>query len=814
TWNSGISRVPYINLYHDNVNHTSTVPEVSVDRSTEQLIRRSPRNRFIPLSVEESKVRSNNSLPAVAKSSEKPVRSNQRPSKIFGNEDRNDSPRLRHFFRRTKGPSVLRNFTSKSGHELGQVRSLGPKVSKRFDGSAGDGGSPRRTEIVLDNSPKAPTSARDPGFPDRAAEIALANRAEVEPAIEFDHVAAIRKITDSLTQQNAGKPSSKAGDRVVSAVQSAASPAPPPRASIRRSKPPNSKNRIKVRPHSSQSKKGASKHGSKVRNKSNASRPLHWKNWPNGAIQTASDYQNYEKYTSLVEDLKPEETVKQPVSQLASNHLVPVASPDLQEIVHWLKIPAFVTNGSHILESNEANGPVSVVFDPVYQNLQPNKPSRPSTVQSFGPNPVYTLAPRPVYTTERPSGWLGNASLRNKTQSSSQSQISQVNVLHISNSDSRKPNKTVVATRRPGSNGRPGSLASPAIEPYSSSVGPTQLAPSPTAKPGPNVHIGFTSHEEETKVPNQQAELQPPLVTYDQRCPTILINSYTRINNTVQSKDGCTDLNIIINSHVFNSNTYKPTPPPLDQVDENLESIDKYDSGLPVYQADSQESHGPLKDPVTSVSEGTDGSNLQVYQGTHISILGSGPASEATPVEPPEQTNELSNDNPDTSVASPDVEAAGESSDDPGVQSVAQPEGEALNSQSSGSSSAAPTSLTATSSPASSQSDDDDDDDDLDLSPTGIMESIASVFAYFTYVNPLHYGFFSIAAAPFTALAAGILGMVTFAFPWLFPSSFGFRRSNNDAVEFWRNVEDVIGQSMEKYGRLNEWKSRKKKRKR
>ncbi|XP_015436056.1 PREDICTED: mucin-5AC-like [Dufourea novaeangliae] len=530
---------------------------------------------------------------------------------------------------------------------------------------------------------------------------------------------------------------------------------------------------------------------------------LHWKNWPNGAIQTANDYQNYEKYTSFAEDLKPEETVKRPVTSTnnSTDHLASVSSPDVQEIVHWWKIPAFMTNGSHIIESDEANDPVSVVFDPIYQNLEPNKPlKKPSNIPSFRPGSFVPIDPPPIYTTEKIPGWSAIVSLKNKTNISPQTQISQNTVVHLINTDPRKPNKTtIVGTKGPGNTDKPIVLSAPDSHP---SVLSSKLTSSTTVKPGPNVHIGFIPSEN-IKVPVQQ-DPQPPMVTYDQRCPTILINSYTRINNTIQSKEGCTDLNIIINSHVFNTNTFKSTPSPLDQaeVHQAYEEADKYIpvETVPGYQSNSQENYySPQKDPQTIGSQENDPSNVEVFQGTEINISGN----EAFPPSSSEEIDQFSDD-PTPVEDSPIADEANQASNDPNYNSVVRPVADAADPSAAGqdSSSSSPSSgLVTTSSPASASSyNDDDDDDDFDLSPIGIMESIASVFAYFTFVNPLHYGFFSVAAAPFTALAAGVLGMATVAFPWLFPSTFGYSRANDEAVSFWPSVEDVIRQSMEKYG--------------
>lgn len=721
----------------------------------------------------------------------------------------------------------------------------------------------RRTgEICLNNSQSTgPALGHNSNaeFSDRKAEIS-AGPVEVESTTEFDHVAAIKRITSTFSLENAAPPFETPSSIHVESSdnESTVPPSQGANLSIRHWSSKHS-NRTKFRqPPSGQSslrKKGQAKVSpNKIPfSRNNASvHNVQLKNWPNGAIQNVDDFQNYEKYTSFGDDPKLEQAITKPVplKNVSLSHPVPVTSPSLQEIVHWLKIPAFMTNGSHIVESDQAGEPVSFVFDPIYENLEPNRPSKPSDVQTFKPGFIYPVHSRPSYTPgnfKLPS-WLGSVLLKNKTVYNPQTQVSQNTVVHFLNTDSRKPNRTTVVAKVPGNYGQPGpSGSSSGYTSYPSSILLSQLSPSTTSKPGPNVHIGFTSYEDKNKVP----ESQTPVVTYDQSCPTILINSYTKINNTIQSKEGCTDLNIIINSHVFNTNMLKPTAPQAGtQPNPGSYEIygDKYagvsqdaflDPGLgqavPIYQSSSSGPsvwpqggyYSPPKNPQGDVPLETDVpsglSNFEVFQGTHISVSGSNSQIDpSTEVEasPPVDYSLMEVDETDlpgnSAVTEEDSSALAAASDpandDPGLNSLVQSPGDPNASPTSASPSHS-AGLAATSSSQAPST--DDEDDEYDLSPAGIMDSLASVFTYFTFVNPLHYGFFSLAAAPFTALAAGVLGIFTFLFPWVFPSSFNLGRANDDAAgSYWPNLEEIARRSMDKYGRLNEWKSRRKKRKR
>lgn len=655
------------------------------------------------------------------------------------------------------------------------------------------------------------------GFSDRKEAFSPILLAKVESTTttRFDHVAAIKKITDSLLARGVSKLSFNENKNVVeNPVPSSIPPLHAHHSVDRHWTSKRTSNRTKIRrpssPHlPSNSKKKNNQN--KIVHKNNSSFDSSLKNWPNTGVQNAEDFHNYDKYTSSMEQTDP---IKLEIAHNPSrnstfdHHAGPVSqrpTSNLQEIVHWLKIPAFVTNGSHVVEADQIDNPVSVTFDSVYQNLEPNEPSNPNKPQIARPGFIYPL--------HRPSHATENVPPRNKSENplvrNPQTHVSQNTVLHFVNLDpSRVPS------------GQPISSSNTFASPSPSTV-PQSYPSSTTSKPGgPNrVHIGFTSYEE-SKNPLSNQKPQTPMVTYDQNCPTILINSYTRINNTIQSKEGCTDLNIVINSHVFNSNVYKSSTPSPSTTDHRINSeyyqnyhdqVDKYgvsgtgslvdDYYRPVLTYRPPTPQNDPEETDQTLSQQNDVSNFEVVQDTQISITNS------------DQASQTDSDLTATMVGT-DV---GQANHPPPVDSLVRPAvAPPANSDSSTGSSLLSPVGGLPSSATARPIEDEEEDEDYDLSPTGIMDSIASAFAYLTF-NPLHYGFFSLAAAPFTALAAGILGVVTFLYPWLFPSSFGFARANDNASQngYWLSgFEEVVRQSMERYGRMNEWKSKRKKRKR
>ncbi|XP_076237914.1 uncharacterized protein LOC143181415 [Calliopsis andreniformis] len=849
TWNSGTNRIPYINYYRDNTNpfldrnvevsvhqqkETKSIDtqRSSVDKfqvSSKSLARKNFEGSLKNASLENLGKLGNKTLERPTKQFEVPRNMNQQTSKVINDKNHRDEnlTKLRSPIREYLSPQT-RNFRI-SHFRSSRRNSTGPLTDSS---DARDKMWRRPAEIGLNNSGSTALAlGHNPNveFSGRKAEFST-GFVKVQTPTSFDHVAAIKKITSMLARE----------DPKLSSNQNASSQSmiPIQRVPNFSNRVSNSKhsNRTKFHPpkrQSSTTKKGQNKiNSNKVApNKNSAStQNTHLKNWPNGEIQNSDDLQNYEKYTSLGNNSTLEE-VKKPVPHknvlLTHNQRVPVVTPDPQEINHWLKIPAFMANGSHVVQS-EASDPVSIVFNPVYQNLEPNKPARPSDVQIPKPGFGYPLA-RPGYN-KLPS-WLGNGAFKNKTVFNPHTQVQQNTVVHLINTNLRKPNRTTIGTKVPGRPGASGSLG-PTRSPGTTGGSPGSLgstgssvisSEASTSKPGPNVHIGFTSYEEKNKVP--QEEVQPPLVTYDQSCPTILINSYTRINNTIQSKEGCTDLNIIINSHVFNTNTFKTTPPPNSQLDFGDQTYeDKYVGqgevqspeyqSVPIYEPSSpgstqwvQNDYGPSKVPGGNSQQNdvsSDVSNVEVFQGTQISLSNQdaendvSSVDDSTPVEAAvSEDEEFLGDNAESvSQEGSAAESGFDSANDSGLNSVAQPAAADVSELGPPSASPSPAALASSPAPAS-----DDDDDDFDLTPFSIMESIASVFTYFTFVNPLHYGFFSLAAAPFTALAAGVLGIVAFLFPWAFPSSLTLRRANDNDFDYWHNVEEIVRQAIDKYSR-------------
>ncbi|KAK1133307.1 hypothetical protein K0M31_011123 [Melipona bicolor] len=868
TWNSGSSTIPYISYYRDNIDpFVKSNVEVSVDKPNSH---RPNSNNF----WKSSKSQSRNPKRAIDKQSI--------ASMFHERSITNDNliRRDRNVFRRQpiveKNHGIVSaqnstNLFSKSSNQrfnasYRRVQSLNSRISnpKRTtrpnstrDLARNNLSSRRTNDTLMNNSQSGSTTlSQNSEFSNQGEVFSFAPGKKVESTTPFDHVAAIKKITGMFITRD--RTTSELPVESKNSVNVGIPLALPLQIRHSSTKYLNKTKTRRPQGHHAKRKNQNKIHSIKIHSSKNNSNPnMSLKNWPNSAIQNAEDLHNYDQYMSMNDDLKQEETVQTPFplrNSTTFNYHVPVSSPNFQEIVHWLKIPAFMTNGSHIIESDQLNSPVSIAFDPVYQNFEPNKPSKPSVLQELKPGFIYPLRP-PSHATEKIPNWplTGLKPLVHNPQT----QVSQNTVVHLINTDSRKPNRTVLGTKVPaefvrpvvsgpyvstpgpatsltssgsGSHSPSSSSAPSGSDSHSPSLILSQLYPptSTSSKPGPNVHIGFTSYTDKNKVSDKKP--QTPLVTYDQSCPTILINSYTRINNTIQSKEGCTDLNIIINSHVFNTNLFESTPSPLEDEPDTEDyqvygELDKYGSqidpgsnyqSVPIYQPTfpdfqwPQNVYDPQKDPQNQNFQPNDVSNVEIVQDTHISI--SSPAEVSPPIESP-LTGDLNDNSDSSSVVGSEV---GQTNDSPGGSSLVRPAvaPATSNPASSGSINVSPADLGA-GSITPTRPTQNDDDDDFDLSPSGIMDSISSVFTYFTFVNPLHYGFFSLAAAPFTALAAGVLGIVTFIYPWLFPSSFGFSRANgNNGDNFWYNLDEIVKQSLEKYGRVNEWKSKRKKRKR
>lgn len=592
------------------------------------------------------------------------------------------------------------------------------------------------------------------------------------------------------------------------------------------------------------------------------------KNWPNETFQNIEDLYNYEKYTSSLEENSNRDSGFHDADQmpmiLSSNngyykHPDPIIDASVKKIINWLKMETIMPNDTQFAnDSDDVRKPVESVLESIYENLEPNRPlsvsdhddDRYETVvlqdasqsQDLDEIIYHEKYPnsgvRPQYATDSASlspiltssSWSDGTLLRNKTVYNPTTHVTQNTVVQILNDGSKEPNITQVS--------------------QSNAISADQAA---------------SSSASESKEPSKQETNTFPS-SYN--CPTITINTYTRVNNTIQSKEGCTDLNIIVNSHVLNTNVFKPSGEPTeldqgqqtslatesygdaDESDKYAEEIDdlSHQDSSDSYVTASIGSYGSVeaprpgqndyynsqKDP-GGILNGNDPvsvpelSTVEVFQNTQISVLGSGVS--------------LTDSEADGSVGSSvDGPAAGEASAGSG-SSVAENPGSvnspdtvahglpsSLGNPVTGQANNGPGSLqlpalpnlpgrpglssiggsSSSQSSAGSTSHKDDDDDDF-----GVLNSVASVFTYFSLLNPLGYSFFSLAAAPFAAMAAGILGVAAVVFPWAIPSVLDFgRAADKVTIRFRPNVEEFVKQAVHKYNGLNERKSRRKKRRR
>lgn len=559
------------------------------------------------------------------------------------------------------------------------------------------------------------------------------------------------------------------------------------------------------------------------------------KNWPNEALQNVQDLLNYEKYTNFMdEDIEDKNKVTLvEKSKIQMNSREPSnKSPEIQPPVRWSKIP--------IVEAEVSSNPNDRIDVDSTMEID-------SLLDDLGKD---RIAPFP------------------------QTQVSQNTVVHILNAGSKKPNVTVVE------------------QPMSAVASKVNKTKTASTRPPQNVHIMFMVDKDESQAGNQTAAEQLPPTEFlgtDSDCPTIMINSITQINNTIESKAGCTDLNIVINSHVLNTNIFKPTGQTIPAGTGTPGVKDPYGSspGTPPsnypsysppnnYYQNNNNYYNGGKDPAGQVQSDDVGnpglnepqiSTFEVFQGTHINVGGISqtaedvPADEDSPgsddstgndadgsalTDPEEGTNDITGTGPETNNPSDDVvsdggaSATGEEVTPQAAAAEASTEvGQALNpissdigtGQASGSPPANLPSLPSvpnlpggsqlTNLPGSSggAADDDDEDDLIEaLSPVNLLDSISSVFNYFNPLNPINYGIFGMAVAPFVAFAAGVVGVAAFLFPWAFPGSLNFARGWDDSskvrIRFNPSLRDVVHSSIHKYRHLNEWKGRRRKRKR
>lgn len=574
--------------------------------------------------------------------------------------------------------------------------------------------------------------------------------------------------------------------------------------------------------------------------------------WPNETSQNIEDLYNDEKYAlSLKENSDREsgfhDADQTPMILLSNdgyNHPDPIIDASVKKIIHWLKVDTILPNDTQLI-NEDVHKPVESAFDSIYENLEPNRPlsdhgdryetvvlQDPSQSQdldeinyhdeypSSGVHPQYSTDSMNLSPTLTSSSSWSDALLKNKTVHNPTTLVTQNTVVQILNDGLQEANVTKV--------------------PQLGTISTDQAA---------------SSSSSENKGPSKQETNTFPS-SYN--CPTITINTYTRVNNTIQSKEGCTDLNIIVNSHVLNTNVFKPSnePTELHQTSLATESYgdesDKYAGELDdLSHQDSSDSfvtasigsveaprpgqsdyHDSQKDPSDLILDpASELSTVEVFQNTHISVLNSGVPltnSEAASVADGPVESSVDGD----PVGDADEASVGGGSADPASvvhelsSSNAAATGQAINGPGTLQLPALPSlpdrpvlasvgGLASSQGVAGSSVHKDDDDDDFDMLPSGVLQSVASLFTYFSLLNPLGYSFFSLAAAPFAAMAAGVLGVAAVIFPWAIPNVLDFgRAADKVTVRFRPNVEEFVKRAVHKYNGLNEWKSRRKKRRR
>ena len=615
------------------------------------------------------------------------------------------------------------------------------------------------------------------------------------------------------------------------------------------------------------------------------------KNWPNEGVQSMEDFYNYDKYISIEEVVTKKPNQPKIHQKLDTEHR-PLIDSSLTEMNQWLKIPAFTSNHSHLVEE-ESGKPISNTFESIYEELEPNTPlklSNDSPILDKTNSQDQFLKPQYYFSSPHINSLQDN-NLKRHPIYKPVSQVSQNTVVHILNTASKKPNVILSEPKYPQN---------------------IPLEANQTSGSPPNVHIMFMNDEMMNS--SNYGDHSAPGLKND--CPTIMINSITKVKNKIQSKEGCADLNIVINSEILNTNIF--TSPATSSISDSQYATEsqKYPDGAVAndqynvvpqytnkptsisgsydhnhytqpeqnyyqpeenyhqpeqnYHQPEQNYYQPLQDSVTpEVAENPETPSFEVFQGTDIHI---GPSSP----DLPEFANEVTGTESEGQVNSADAavdsapEAVGGSALEPGsgagdapladtpsalapasdtsqvAQSSAALEagpGQANDASSSGSNLNIPrpnfpnlSGLTNQLSnlqgnlgggensgvgPLSGSTDlagvvdDDDDEDDFDISPYGMMESMVSLLSDFSYMSPLNYSLFSIAMAPFAAFAAGVLGVAAFLFPWMFPGALDFARSADIVtIKFTPSLEEVVKQSILKYRTWNEWKSKRRKRKR
>ncbi|KAK0163453.1 hypothetical protein PV327_007132 [Microctonus hyperodae] len=556
------------------------------------------------------------------------------------------------------------------------------------------------------------------------------------------------------------------------------------------------------------------------------------KNWPNDPPRDTQDLINYEKYTTFRDDIElqtPTTFKIKPNNPNTSNYVQinsmtteslplnfgtnnePSINPGVQEIIQWLQLPPFTTPHNQTVTTQE------IKSGETYTNIfNPNKPlstsnpiydydesvndfylplESPTTSSASHYQSIDSVTAVPNYSIETATFLHSVTTLVNDVISSSDpmipqrrpvfrpsSEISQNTVVHIINPSSKKPNVTVSEGQIPEQN---------------------------VSNIQPNVHIMFASQDENSSQENLKDTFG------DSDCPTITINSITRVNNTIASKEGCTDLNIIINSQILSTNNFNVNggsgldESGQDKYVDNQESFSTNyspilsDDQLLINNPSASTFSDPDRDDLNDSDDEESGNNApyDVNQETNIEL------GDELPVEATfsEDSDTSGLENPPTAVAddiSGGSSVVGQSNDAviPGAAGQS-PGGSAVSNVGDATSGLVESGGTTALSNVNNDDGDDDYDygDDFELSPGGIMEGISSVFTYFTFLNPLNYGIFSLAAAPFAALTAGIFGVAAIFFPWAFTSGLDFARANKNTLCFRPNLEQVVKQSIHYY---------------
>ncbi|KAL7300005.1 hypothetical protein TKK_0007317 [Trichogramma kaykai] len=265
------------------------------------------------------------------------------------------------------------------------------------------------------------------------------------------------------------------------------------------------------------------------------SEEIYANSWPNEALQNVHDLLNYEKYTSFEEDIDNDK-----------NHLFNDKLAELN-VKQTTTIPPDTTT----IQAQSIETPI------VSSTSEDNSIDVDSKIQ------IDNLLED-----------LGKSRHPNIQTSS---EIKQNTVIQILNPIKKNPNNMTFAI--------PMKFIKESYNKTKTEVNKPQ-----------KVNIMF--FENKSNQTTQQQTLPSDLLGIVDDCPTIMINSLTQINNTIESKEGCSDLNIVINSHVLNTNIVKPgSGGQSAQKDPN--SVSSSDSTTATYPSTYQSSYqtGPTSYP-------------------------------------------------------------------------------------------------------------------------------------------------------------------------------------------------------------------------